>query len=60
MFSPLIQMLFQSMPSIELSSLLNDDHIPASTWANISSLATPQILIEVEVIAAKELAAIDN
>ena len=33
---------------------LNDDHIPASTWANISSLANPQILIEVEVIAAKE------
>ena len=33
---------------------LNDDHIPASTWANISSLATPQILIELEVIAAKE------
>ena len=32
---------------------LNDDHIPASTWANISSLANPQILIELEVIAAK-------
>ena len=39
---------------------LNDDHIPASTWANISSLAAPQLLIELEVIAAKELAAIDN
>ena len=33
---------------------LNDDHIPASTWANISSLAIPQFLIELEVIAAKE------
>jgi len=33
---------------------LNDDHIPASTWANISSLASPQLLIELEVIAAKE------
>ena len=33
---------------------LNDDHIPASTWVNISSLAVPQFLIEVEVIAAKE------
>ena len=32
---------------------LDDDHIPASTWANISSLANPQILIELEVIAAK-------
>ena len=32
---------------------LNDNHIPASTWANISSLATPEILIELEVIAAK-------
>ena len=32
---------------------LNDDLIPASTWANISSLANPQILIELEVIAAK-------
>ena len=52
-------MLVQSMPSIELS-ILNDDDIPASTWANISSLATLQLLIELEVIAAKELAAIDN
>ena len=33
---------------------LNDAHIPASTWANISTLANPQILIDVEVIAAKE------
>ena len=33
---------------------LNDDHIPASTWANISSLAVPHFLIELEVIAAKE------
>ena len=32
---------------------LNDHHIPASTWANISSLATPKIHIELEVIAAK-------
>ena len=32
---------------------LNNDHKPASTWANISSLANPQILIELEVIAAK-------
>ena len=32
---------------------LNDGHVPASTWANISSLANPQILIELEVIAAK-------
>ena len=32
---------------------LNDDHIPTSTWANISSLAVPQFLIELEVIAAK-------
>ena len=36
------------------SKYLNDDHIPASTWANISSLANPQILIEVGVTAAKE------
>ena len=33
---------------------LNDDHIPAATWVNISSLAVPQFLIELEVIAAKE------
>jgi len=36
------------------ATYLNEGHIPASTWANISSLATPQILIELEVIAAKE------
>ena len=33
---------------------LNDAHIPASTWVNISSLAVPNFLIELEVIAAKE------
>ena len=33
---------------------LSDDHIPASTWVNISSLAVPQFLIELEVIAARE------
>ena len=33
---------------------LNDDHIPASTWAHISSLGSPNLLIELEVIAAKE------
>ena len=32
---------------------LNDDHIPASTWANIDQLALPEILIEMETIAAK-------
>ena len=32
---------------------LNSDHTPASTWLNISSLATPQLLIEMETVAAK-------
>lgn len=32
---------------------LNSDHAPASTWLNISSLARPELLIEMETIAAK-------
>ena len=32
---------------------LHDNHIPASTWANIDQLALPEILIEMETIAAK-------
>ena len=32
---------------------LNSDHTPAATWRNISSLATPQLLIELETVAAK-------
>lgn len=32
---------------------LNSSHTPASTWLNISSLATPALLIEMETIAAK-------
>jgi enamine deaminase RidA (YjgF/YER057c/UK114 family) len=32
---------------------LNDGNVPASTWANISSLSNPQILIELDVITAK-------
>ena len=32
---------------------LNSDYTPASTWLNISSLATPQLLIEMETVAAK-------
>lgn len=32
---------------------LSDNHTPASTWCNISALANPSILIEMEVIAAK-------
>ena len=32
---------------------LNSDHTPSSTWLNISSLATPQLLIEMETVAAK-------
>ncbi len=32
---------------------LNSDHTPASTWLNISSLARPELLIEMEAVAAK-------
>ena len=32
---------------------LNSDHTPASTWLNISSLARPEFLIEMEAVAAK-------
>ncbi len=32
---------------------LKSDHTPASTWLNISSLARPQFLIEMETVAAK-------
>ena len=32
---------------------LSSNHTPASTWLNISSLATPEFLIEMETVAAK-------
>ena len=32
---------------------LNSDHVPATTWLNISSLANPELLIEMETVAAK-------
>ena len=32
---------------------LNSDHMPATTWLNISSLANPELLIEMETVAAK-------
>jgi enamine deaminase RidA (YjgF/YER057c/UK114 family) len=32
---------------------LDSDHTPASTWLNISSLARPEFLIEMEAVAAK-------
>ena len=32
---------------------LSADHTPASTWLNVSSLARPQFLIEMETVAAK-------
>lgn len=32
---------------------LDRDHTPASTWLNISSLARPEFLIEMEAVAAK-------
>lgn len=35
------------------SQYINGDHVPASTWLNISSLARPEILIEMETVAAK-------
>jgi len=32
---------------------LSQDHTPASTWLNVSSLARPEFLIEMETVAAK-------
>lgn len=32
---------------------LSPNHTPASTWLNVSSLARPQFLIEMEAVAAK-------
>lgn len=32
---------------------LVEGHVPASTWLNVSSLARPQFLIEMETVAAK-------
>ena len=34
---------------------LDESHIPATTWLNVSSLATPEILIEMETVAAKSV-----
>ena len=34
---------------------LNEGKMPATTWLNISSLATPALLIEMEAIAAKKV-----
>ena len=34
---------------------LNEGKMPATTWLNISSLATPALLIEMETIAAKKV-----
>ncbi len=35
------------------AKFLNSDHVPATTWLNISSLASPELLIEMETVAAK-------
>ena len=32
---------------------IKEGHVPASTWLNISSLAVPEFLIEMETVAAK-------